>query len=293
MQQKKKIVVIAPSYFRLIDENIEAIVAKLEDYGYVVEVDRNRFKAYTRPNIETKGERLNHLVSTMKRDDVDIIWPLSGGYALSHLMEGIKPKLPVLQKAKPKLLIGFSDITLLGMLFIQCLGWKWLHGPVFWQFEREEDALMELIPQILQDLPIQKKFEVTGLNKFASDMSGELIGGNLTLLQNSIGTYWEYDYQDKILFVEDVDERPYRVDRMLYHLDSAGNIKDLKGIIFAELCAPNYAQKCDMDAYVQAFAEYVGSKYQLPAFSMGGVGHYSRNQPVIVGQKYQLNVNYE
>lgn len=290
MQQKKKIVVIAPSSFVPIDAKVDEIVGKLEGQGYQVELDKERFQNYDKPYHETKDERLKHLLSVMKRDDVDIIWTLRGGYGLSHLMQKLQLEISALQHAKPKLLIGYSDTTLLGMYFNNCLGWKWLHAPGLMQFDREEKALTDLLPKVLNDDIQEWKLEVKGVNKLATSIKGKLIGGNLTLIQNSVHTYWEYDYRDKILFIEEVGEKPYRVDRMLHHLESSGIIKDLKGLLIADLYAPNDPQKKDMDAFVQAFAERVGEEYDLPVYSIEGIGHNAHNHPVLVGHEYQLEV---
>lgn len=228
----------------------------------------------------TDEMRLVHLKNALNDSSADLIWLLDGGYGLTRLI----PNLFHLEKPeKEKLFIGFSDGTALHVFLNQIWNWPTLHGPCAVQVAKQKigvqtmDAVLHMIKQgISNDAPPH----LTPFNtkaKEISTLSGTLIGGNLCILQSSLGTKWQLNASDKILFLEDVDERGYRVDRMLKHLQQANIFKDLKAIIFGDFTGGEEANGASLVSPVlQRFAEEIN----LPVFSLSGYGHGKENLPL-------------
>ena len=181
--------------------------------------------------------QLKHLLDALYSDS-KAIWCLRGGYGsmrlIPHLLKIKPPK-------KPKLFIGFSDITALHLFFSQ--NWKWpvIHGRTISQMNPDLSGTKDRI--FLKDMIFGKKNKMVfkgliPLNKEAekkTSISGKITGGNLRILQSSIGTKWELEAKGKILFMEDVAERGYSVDRMLEQMVQAEIIhKGLKALIFGD-----------------------------------------------------------
>lgn len=181
--------------------------------------------------------QLQHLTAALYSDS-KAIWCLRGGYGsmrlIPHLLKMKSPK-------RPKLFIGFSDITSLHLFFSQ--NWKWpvIHGRTISQMNPE--LALSKDRKFLRDVIYGKKHKMTfksliPLNKAAEEkrnLSGKITGGNLRILQSSIGTKWEVKAKGKILFMEDVAERGYSVDRMLEQMIQAEIIhKGVKALVFGD-----------------------------------------------------------
>lgn len=166
------------------------------------------------------------------------IWCLRGGYGsmrlIPHLIKLRPPK-------KPKLFIGFSDITALHLFFNQQWKWPTLHGRTISQMNiRHGDTAdrKELKKVIFGELKAKTFKGLRPLNKSAEEtreIKGKIIGGNLRILQSSLGTSWEVAPKGKILFIEDIAERGYSIDRMLEQMVQARLIhKGLAALVIGD-----------------------------------------------------------
>lgn len=184
-------------------------------------------------------QQLAHFKEALYSDS-KAIWCLRGGYGSMRL-------IPYLEKMKPpkkaKLLIGFSDITSLHLYLNQKWKWPTLHGRTISQLgiNHHSQDREELI-EILFGRKKKKSFDqLKPLNPYAEKertIKGKLVGGNLRILQSSLGTDWELEAKGKIVFVEDVSERGYSVDRMFEQLHQAKILhKGVKALIFGDFTA--------------------------------------------------------
>ena len=156
--------------------------------------------------------------------DSKVIWCLRGGYGSMRL-------IPLLEKIKippqPKLLIGFSDITALHLYFNQKWNWPTLHGRTIsqlhpdWEMNEEQSQLIDLLFGKRTELEFSNLIAMNQTARENVIIQAPVVGGNLRILQSSLGTAWEIETKDKILFIEDVAERGYSVDRMLEQLYQA------------------------------------------------------------------------
>jgi muramoyltetrapeptide carboxypeptidase len=194
----------------------------------------------------TIDERLDDLHEMFRDPDVKAIFALRGGYGAAQLLDRIDYSLI---KSHPKIFLGYSDITALHLGIHQKTGLVTFHGPVvlsrFTPFTQEHfrQALFETkaigaVTNPPESNPLRPEHTLRTVRPGRA--RGPLIGGNLTLVSTTMGTPYEIETRGKILFIEDVDEEPYRIDRMLTQLRLAGKFDAAAGLIFGECedCRP-------------------------------------------------------
>jgi muramoyltetrapeptide carboxypeptidase len=170
--------------------------------------------------------------------DSKVMWCLRGGYGSMRLLPLLETLTP---PKKPKLLIGFSDITSLHLFFNQKWNWPTLHGRTISQLkpghnqDEEHQLLVDLLFGIRKEIEFNDLIPINDQAKKSRLIEGTITGGNLRLLQSSIGTPWQMSPKGKILFIEDIYERGYSVDRMLEQLLLAKIIdQDLKALVIGD-----------------------------------------------------------
>lgn len=229
--------------------------------------------------------RLNHLVTALKAKDSKAIWCFKGGYGTAKL-------IPELAKLKPpkhkKTLIGFSDITALHLFLTQSWKWQTLHAPVLWQLlhSKVEDSCGQQVKQYLLGNyhPI---FAMKPMNRAAKNFCGsaKITGGNLALLQTSIGTPWQLKARNKFLLIEEVDESAYRVDRMMLHLIQAGSFNGVKAILLGDF---TFADKPEEVKKIDIILQDFANASSAPVFRIRDIGHGKRNHPLPFGVKAEI-----
>ncbi|MGC2208803.1 MAG: LD-carboxypeptidase [Candidatus Korobacteraceae bacterium] len=173
------------------------------------------------------------LMETWQRDDVDAVICARGGYGSNYL-------LPLLDfdalRMNPKPFVGYSDNTSL-LLALERTGMVAFHGPMvasdFARGTADELSLRAALGGEALDLRFSAGSPVQPL--VAGEARGTLTGGCLSVVVTSLGTPWEIETWGKILFLEDVNEKPYRIDRMLMHLLLAGKFHGVRGIVFGAM----------------------------------------------------------
>ncbi len=181
--------------------------------------------------------QLLHLQEALYSDS-KAIWCLRGGYGSMRLIPYLKKMKP---PKRPKLFIGFSDITSLHLYFNQAWGWPTIHGRTISQLSPDlgstpdRKMLKKLIFGQLDEMVFKSLKPLNEAAKGEQTISGKITGGNLRILQSSIGTDWELKAKGKILFIEDVSERGYSIDRMLEQMIQAKIIhKGLKALVIGD-----------------------------------------------------------
>lgn len=168
---------------------------------------------------QKKEFQINDLLGALSSDN-SIMWSLRGGYGSMRLI----PDLLIIKKPKKaKCFIGFSDNTALHLFFTQKWNWSTLHGINFSSILNHPKEYTELL-KILKGEVKEKSFKIKPLNDCAKDatsISGEITGGNFRIVQSSLATPWQIKTKGKILFLEDVGERGYSIERMFEQLHQA------------------------------------------------------------------------
>ena len=191
-------------------------------------------------------ERLDDLHAMFGDKEVSGVFAIRGGYGSMHLLDRIDYDLI---RHNPKIFLGYSDITAMHLAINKQAKLVTFHGPIalsrFTDFTQKyfRKALFETQPIGRVTNPPESNELRPGhpLRTIRTGVAtGPLIGGNLTLISNTMGTPYEIDTRGKILFLEDVDEEPYSIDRMLTHLRLAGKFDGVAGVIFGECqdCRP-------------------------------------------------------
>ncbi len=191
-------------------------------------------------------ERLDDLHAMFRDKYVSAVFAIRGGYGSMHLLDRIDYDLI---HRNPKVFLGYSDITAMHLAINKQAKLVTFHGPI--ALSRFTDYTQKYFHKALfETQPIGKVANPPESNELRPShflrtirpgvATGPLIGGNLTLISNTMGTPYEIETQGKILFLEDVDEEPYSIDRMLTHLRLAGKFDSVAGVIFGECqdCRP-------------------------------------------------------
>ncbi|MBI3715197.1 MAG: LD-carboxypeptidase [Betaproteobacteria bacterium] len=208
------------------DAGIEAGVRNLESLGFKVKLGRN-IRAARGGYAGTVAERVADLHAMFHDREVQAIWAARGGSGASALL----PHLDyALMRSRPKILIGYSDITALHLAIYRRAGLVTFHGPVGsstfsdYTVNHMLSVLMEPQREYAIHQSIENERKAVEQPQFAMRVvrpgvaCGRLIGGNLSLVAALAGTPYAADIRDSLLFLEEVDEEPYRVDRMLTQL---------------------------------------------------------------------------
>jgi len=192
-------------------------------------------------------ERVEDLHSMFRDPAIDAVFAIRGGYGSEHLLDSIDYGLI---RAHPKIFLGYSDITALHLAIQKKAGLVTFHGPVvlsgFTGFTQSyfRKALFEtkpigIVTNPAEDNNMRPRHTLRTVRPGTA--RGRLIGGNMTLISTTLGTPYEIDTRGRILFIEDVGEEPYRIDRMLTQLRLAGKLDSAAGVIWGECedCRPN------------------------------------------------------
>lgn len=237
---------IAPAGY-ITQERLARAIDNVYSLGYQVKYLSNiaaRKKGYL---AGSEQERIDEIHAMFNDPDVKAIWCIRGGFGLAHILDRLDYNMI---ENNPKIIIGYSDITALLIAINLRTGLVCFHGPV--AGVELNDYNTQVIKNILS-LPDKINYNYQSqTKKFVNEnytysilkhgiRKGELIGGNLTILASLVGTAFSPSYRNKIVFMEDVDERPYRIDRMLTQLIKATDISSCAGIIFGifDGCVPN------------------------------------------------------
>jgi muramoyltetrapeptide carboxypeptidase len=227
---------IAPASGVKDSERIDASVAFFEKEGYKVKLGEHARKV-TDFLAGSDRERLDDLHTLWRDNSVKAIWCLRGGYGTLRLIDRLDYQLFY---DTPKIFVGYSDITTLHLAMLVKSQLVTFHGPMAasdlsreelvrpcWEETRRLLSTPEPLGQIGQGL--EDQLEVSSLGEERT-VSGPLIGGNLALVQTSLGNFSEIDTERAIVFLEDIGESPYRLDRVLTHLVLSSKLTDAKGL---------------------------------------------------------------
>ncbi|MFM2322777.1 MAG: putative LD-carboxypeptidase [Pseudomonadota bacterium] len=225
-------------------------------------------------------KRFLQLQEALFNSSSDAIWCLRGGYGCTRLIPSL---LKLSAPKKCKLFIGFSDITALHLFLQQKWHWQTLHGPSINQVvnnsidKANSDELRKIIFGELNQLEYLLKpyHQINNSSGFTGSIQAPLIGGSLTLIQASLGTDWQIETSDKILFLEDVNESAYRIDRMLQHLRQSGIFNAVKAILLGDFI---YPQRINEEKLIQSVIKRFAEEQNLPVFHCPGIGHGNKNR---------------
>lgn len=229
--------------------------------------------------------RFRSLKNALQNTESKAVICARGGYGSMRLI----PKLAkIIPPTAPKIFVGMSDITAIQLFLRQNWQWPTIFGALArGTFSLESIAAMKAllfgeIDQIeLIGLPLNS------LAEQKNTIDTTITGGNLCLVQTSVGTIWQINGQNKIVFLEEVGERGYRVDRMLEHLTQAGIFKNVAAIIFGDFINGN---EPDGSSLIEPVLTRFAQSCRIPVIQIKGIGHGFTNVPIPMGTRVTLQL---
>ncbi|SFA87574.1 MULTISPECIES: LD-carboxypeptidase [unclassified Bacillus (in: firmicutes)] len=233
-------------------------------------------------------ERLADLHEMFLDKEVKAIFSACGGYGTGRLATSINYEII---KENPKILWGYSDITFLHTAIRQTTGLVTFHGPMLASDIGKADVdplSKQYFSQLFEPMNIVYSEQHAPLVSMQDGVvTGELVGGNLCLLATTIGTPFEIDTKGKLLLIEDINEEPRSIDRMLNQLHMAGKLEDAAGLIIGDFhaCEPQRELTLSLDEVLEYYVK-VANKPALSGFKMG---HCNPHFSVPFGVKASLD----
>lgn len=283
LKEGDKVIIISPSG-KIDKAFLKGARKRLESWGLKVVMGKHAGSSSGR-FAGTAKQRLADLQHAMDDENIKAIICSRGGYGAIHLIDKID--FTAFRK-HPKWLLGYSDVTLLHNLF-QYNGFASVHSLMARHLavEPEDDPCTQAYKQILfGDLP-SYQCEPHKLNR-KGKATGILRGGNLSVLYGLRGTKFDFPAENTILFLEDIGERPYHVDRMITNLKLGGVLDKLSGLIIGQFT--EYEEDKSLGKEVYELISDLVKEYEYPVCFNFPVGHVSLNYPLICGSEVELNV---
>jgi muramoyltetrapeptide carboxypeptidase len=249
----------------------------------VAELERIRYRVrFASPEMKPDGyfagslvRRAAELKAALLDDEADAIICTRGGYGSGMLLDG----LGALRLTRPKLVIGYSDITMLQIFLWQRARWTSVYGPmVAAGFARGEDetdgydraSFIDAVSGTLRNWSVG----LGGEAMVRGEATGVLLGGCLTLIDATLGTPWSLDTRGAILLLEDVFVKPYQVDRLLLHLAQAGKFRGVRGVVLGDF--PESEPPAGSSVTVRDVCKRVFGRMGIPVVFGAAFGHTHR-----------------
>ena len=286
LQPGDEVAILSPASFPA-TENWKKGVEVLESWGLCVRNAPNYLSRHFGLG-GTDAERLSDLQQMLDAPSIKAIFPIRGGYGSSRLLDSLDFSGFI---SNPKWIVGFSDITAL-LCEVDRLGFASIHGPMPHNFcQKGGEAALQNLHTLLFEGSASVSAPSHPLNRLG-EASAEIIGGNLSLLCHLIGSPTFASTAGKILFLEEIGERLYHVDRMLLQLKRAGIFQNLAGLIVGGFTDCNEASLTIGKTAFELVAEHT-SVTSFPIAYDFPSGHIPNNQPLVFGVKTKLLVNAE
>lgn len=269
---------------------IQSSVAVFEEWGLKVGFGQNLFHAYNQ-FAGSSEERTADLQKALDDPECEAIICARGGYGTVQIID----RLDFTEfSKKPKWIVGYSDVTVLHTHLQQLIGCESIHGimPINFPEGGSTNSSLESLKNVLFGrLPNYTFKSVHHLNRYGS-AKAELVGGNLSILYSLTGTKSSLNTKGKILFIEDLDEYLYHIDRMMMNLKRSGMLENLAGLLIGGMSNMNdNLVPYGMDAE-EIIRENI-KDYDFPVGFGFPAGHLDENYALILGRKAEFAVNGE
>ncbi len=290
LKEGSKIGVVAPASHASIWE-FRSFINSMKNFGLEVVIGDSiknytvKYRYFSAPD----DVRAKELMDFFERQDIDAIITARGGYGVMRILHFLDFEIIC---NNPKIILGFSDITaLLNAIYVKC-NMVTYHGPAAIsnfnnstaEYFKKTFFVTEKTPEI-----IYQSNDLIALN--AGISRGQLIGGNLTMLASTLGTEYEINTDNKILFFEDVSEQPYQIDRKLTQLFLAGKFNNLKGLIIGKF--KNYNKKYyfypNLSYTVKEVIENRFKDLKIPILLNAPIGHINEKWILPIGIDAEIN----
>lgn len=233
----------------------------------------------------TDTERAEDMNSMFANPDIDGIMAVRGGWGCARILPHLDFKAI---SRNPKVYCGFSDNTTLHHALLSYAGLQTFHGP------NGNSDWTDLTKQSFESVVMKGEMSAFISNSKVVTLvtgraEGKLIGGNLSILTTTLGTPYQADFTDAILFVEDIGENTYKIDRMLSHLEQAGVLSKINGFVFGK-CTDCSAGSSPTFSLLEVLRHHI-EPHEVPAIYNADIGHEPDNFTIPVGCAAELDAD--
>ncbi len=281
--QKGDTIAIVATARKNIEDNLQTSIGWLKNWGLEVVIgatiglDKDQLAG-------TDEQRAADFQTQLDNPNIKAIWCVRGGYGTVRMID----LLDFTQfKKSPKWIVGFSDVTVLHS-HLNTMGFQSIHGIMPVSVKATEDA-KESLRKALFGEPLEYTVPCENMNRLGK-AKGELVGGNLSILYSLFGSPSAIDCSDKILFIEDLDEYLYHIDRMMMNLKRNGCLESLKGIIVGGMTKMK-DNDIPWGKDALEIIDDVTQKYNIPIIYNFPAGHMADNRALIFGKQVSIEVN--
>jgi muramoyltetrapeptide carboxypeptidase len=284
--QKGDTVAIVSTARKNLEDNLKPSIDLLQSWGLNVVIgktiglDKNQLAG-------TDEERAEDFQTQMDNPNIKAIWCVRGGYGTVRMIDLLDfTKF----KQTPKWVVGFSDVTVLHS-HLNTMGIQSIHAVMPVGVPRASEEAKETLRKALFGETLEYKLPCDIINH-KGKATGELVGGNLSILYSLLGSESAIDCKDKILFLEDLDEYLYHFDRMLMNLKRNGCLDNLKGIVVGAMTKMN-DNEIPWGKNALEIIEDITKDLKIPIMYNFPAGHIQDNRALIFGQQVSMEVTAE
>ena len=263
----------------------QTCINTLQSWGFDVMVGKTLGSKSKNYFSGTDEERRDELQAMLDDENINAILFGRGGYGMGRIIDGLDfTKF----KKKPKWVIGFSDITVLHAHLYKKIKVASLHAPMAAAFNEGENEFIQSLHNAIKGKKAKYSCAAHAFNKQGS-ATAELVGGNLSLLAHLTGTPSDINTNNKILFLEDIGEQIYNVDRMLYQLKRSRKLENLSGLIIGGFTDMKDTERPFGKTVYEAIEDIL-AEYNYPVAYSFPVSHSTENYALKIGVTYTLKV---
>ncbi len=284
LQQNDKVVLIAPAG-AVNSEKLLPAIHLLNNWGLKVNEGTYLHESHGQ-FAGTDQQRLHDLQNALDNTEIKAVFCVRGGYGISRIIDHIDFTQ---FSTSPKWLVGFSDITHLH-LKLQQLGFESVHAimPIFFGAKGAKKACLKLKYLLFGKIP---EYHISShADNQIGKITAKLIGGNLSILIDSLSTNNQPDYKGAILLIEEVGEYHYELDRMMTHLKRVGVLSAISGLIVGKMTRMKKHRQ-NFGANIHEIILQAVSPNKYPVLFDFPVGHQLHNMPLVMGRNCTLHIN--
>ena len=281
--QKGDTIAIVATARKNIEDNLQPAISWLKNWGLEVVIgntiglDKNQLAG-------TDEQRAADFQTQLDNPNIKAIWCVRGGYGTVRMIDLLDfTKF----KQSPKWIVGFSDVTVLHS-HLNTMGFQSIHGIMPVNTKASEEA-KESLRKALFGEHLEYTVPCESMNRLGA-AKGELVGGNLSILYSLFGSPSAIDCSDKILFIEDLDEYLYHIDRMMMNLKRNGCLESLKGIIVGGMTKMK-DNDIPWGKNALQIIDDITKNYNIPVIYNFPAGHLADNRALIFGKQISLEAN--
>ncbi len=275
--------IVAPASAPRTPEKLECGLNALAEDGYLVHWDPGQLaqRGYLSGSDAERAAQFHRTLTHTRH-----LIAVRGGYGCLRILDRIDYAAT---KRRPSVLIGYSDITALQLSLFTCAGWRSISGPVVVEWDSISATMKEEVRRLLEG---QLPLPIEGLTTVRKGQcTGTLLGGNLSTIARMVGSRYLPDLEGKILFIEDVNEAPYRIDALLTQLKNAGILEGLGGLMIGNFTGDQ--PQMDQEAgsiVIQTILDCV-DEYSWPVVSGLEYGHLPSRRILPIGVSARLSAD--